>query len=609
MLNLKDQKIEKIQNTFLTEIAWEVCNQVGGIYTVIRSKAPTMRKVWDKDYFLIGPYMEKEAATDFEESEFEDGPIKAAVDACRARGLDIKTGRWLVSGRPQTILLNFKGHMHRLGDIKYFYWQNHGIDFKNHDPLMDEVLAFGDMVFQLLSTLTHTSLESGNQLISHFHEWMSGTAIAELRRHQVPLKIVFTTHATLLGRYLAMNDPNFYQHLPYMDWEKEAKHFNIEATVKLERACAHGAHVFTTVSEVTGRECVHLLGRNVDQVLPNGLNIERFSVLHEVQNLHHLYKKQLEQFIMGHFFNSYSFDLKKTLYFFTSGRFEYLNKGYDLTLEALARLNHRLKENGSDMTIVMFFITKQPIHSINPEVLNNRAMLDKINENCDAIVAQIKERLYRKAAAEVESPILPDLNELVDDYWRLRHRRTIQSWKSDGLPPVVTHNLQNDADDPVLNFLRNAGLFNKKEDKVKIVYHPDFISSTNPLFGMDYGDFVRACHLGVFPSYYEPWGYTPIECLARGVAAITSDLSGFGAYMKNTQLGDEDHGIYLIKRDNHSFDEAANELCDKMYHFINRSSRHRIDMRNKSEDLSEEFDWKNLYIAYHQAYIKTLEEW
>ena len=591
----------------LTEIAWEVCNQVGGIYTVIRSKVPTMVKNWGKNYFLIGPYAPKEAATDFEEAEFGHEVIDETLRICREKGLNIKSGYWLVSGRPQTLLFDHKSAFPQLGDIKYYYWQNHGIDFKNHDPLMDEVLAFGYMVHIFLSEMTRVAIDKKIKPLAHFHEWMAGSAIPNLRRDQVPLQTVFTTHATLLGRYLAMNDPHFYDHLPFMDWHKEAVHFNVEANVKLERACVHGAHVFTTVSEVTGKECFHLLGRSPDKILPNGLNIERFSVLHEVQNLHHRYKQLLENFIMGHFFKSYSFDLNKTLYFFTSGRFEYSNKGYDLTLEALARLNHRLKEANSPLTVVMFFITRQPIKSINPDVLNARAMLDKINANSNAIVEQIKNRLYRQAASSKGDHKLPNLNDMVDDYWKLRHRRTIQAWKSGGLPPVVTHNLVDDANDNILNFLRTANLINHESDKVKVVYHPDFISSTNPLFGMEYDDFVRACHLGVFPSYYEPWGYTPLESLARGVASVTSDLSGFGDYMKNVSIGDKKHGMFIVKRANKSFDEAAEELTNVMWEFTQITSRERIDMRNKSEDLSEVFDWKNLYKAYESSYKIALE--
>jgi glycogen(starch) synthase len=335
---------------------------------------------------------------------------------------------------------------------------------------------------------------------------------------------------------------------------------------------------------VTAKECIHLLGRSPEAILPNGLNIDRFSVLHEVQNRHHEFKKRIEHFIMGHFFQSYSFDLNKTIYFFTSGRFEYTNKGYDLTLEALARLNHKMKAENIDKTVVMFFITKQPFYSINPDVLNSRAVMEEIDSNCDEILKQVKQRLFTAAATNT-SHKLPNMNEMVDDYWRLRYRRTIQSWKSDNLPSVVTHNLVNDADDQILNFIRQSGMWNYKEDKVKLVYHPDFISSTNPLFGMDYGQFVRGCHLGVFPSYYEPWGYTPLECLARGVAAVTSDLSGFGNYAKGLPNGNEQHGLYMIERETQDFNAAAEQLSEKLLLFAKTSSKIRTNMRNLCEDL------------------------
>jgi hypothetical protein len=177
--------------------------------------------------------------------------------------------------------------------------------------------------------------------------------------------MVFTTHATLLGRYLAMNDPWFYDHLPFVDWAADAKRFNIEAPVKLERAAAHGAHVMTTVSQITASECEHLLGRKVDLTLPNGLNIERFVAMHEFQNMHREFKERIHHFVMGHFFSSYNFDLDRTLYFFTSGRYEYRNKGFDLTVEALAQLNYRLRATQSDRTVVVFFITKRPYRSIS----------------------------------------------------------------------------------------------------------------------------------------------------------------------------------------------------------------------------------------------------
>ena len=592
----------------LTEIAWEVCNQVGGIYTVIRSKVPVMMEKWDDNYLLLGPYVDPNVSADFEPIETYDGLIGEAVKKLKDMGLDVHYGRWLVSGRPQAVLFNPESVMAQLGDIKYAYWQNHNIDFSVHNPMLDQTLAFSHMVRLFISELARNCLDNATELIAHFHEWMGGICIPELRREQIPVKLIFTTHATMLGRYLAMNDPNFYEHLPFLNWEKEAKHFNIESIVKLERACAHGAHVFTTVSEVTAKECVYLIGRKPELILPNGLNIERFTVLHEVQNLHHQFKDRIEHFIMGHFFQSYSFDLNNTLFFFTSGRFEYKNKGYDLTLEALARLNHRMKELKLNKTVVMFLITKQPTHSINAEALNSRAVLEEISRNCDAITNQLKERLFNHAASGMVDHRLPALNEFVDDYWRLRYRRTIQSWKSKKLPSVVTHNLIDDQNDAVLNFLRSSGLLNKAEDKVKVVYHPDFISTTNPLFGMEYGEFVRGCHLGIFPSYYEPWGYTPLECLARGVPAVTSDLAGFGDYVKQIPKGTKDNGLFLVERQDRDFNSAAENLTDLLLEFVQYSSKTRIDMRNKSEDLSEQFDWSNLYTHYDRAYRLSLDE-
>jgi glycogen(starch) synthase len=599
---------KKLKNTLLTEIAWEVCNQVGGIYTVIRSKVPVMMDKWGENYLLIGPYTHHNVASDFEPADTKGSLIGEAVERLREMGLEVHYGSWLVSGRPKTVLLNPASVMNQLGDIKYFYNQNHHIEFSKHDPLVDEVMAFGHMVKLFLSELAKVCLEKDIRVLSHFHEWMAGTAIPELRREQIPIKTVFTTHATILGRYLAMNDPQFYEHLPFLNWEEEAKRFDIDAVARLERAAAHGSHIFTTVSEVTGRECSHLIGRSPDQILPNGLNIHRYNVIHEVQNIHHTNKAIIQNFIMGHFFQSYSFDLDKTLFFFTSGRFEYRNKGYDLALEALSRLNWKMQESNSDMTVVMFIVTKQSSHSINPEVLNSRALMEEIDRNCDRILEKVKERLFHHAASNQEDHRLPPLNDMVDDYWRLRYRRTIQSWKSDNLPNIATHNLVDDSNDAVLQFLRQANLVNNAHDKVKFVYHPDFITTSNPLFRMEYGDFVRGCHLGIFPSYYEPWGYTPIECLASGVAAVTSDLSGFGDYAKQVEIADEAHGLYLLDRAHKDFNTSADDLADMLYRFVETTRKERINMRNLSEDLSEHFDWKNLYNEYEKAYIMAVDD-
>ncbi|MET4076820.1 glycosyltransferase [Hymenobacter sp. UYCo722] len=597
-------------DSLLVEVAWEVCNQVGGIYTVIRSKVPATMPAWGDRYCLLGPYFPHMAQGEFE--SFDDltvhtasDPFGAAVRTMRAQGYDVCYGTWLVTGRPRVVLINPFQTYDQLGQLKTDLWARHGIPAPDHDDLLHQVIAFGHLTTIFFQHLA-VQLQAEQRLLGHFHEWMTGVAIPELRRLQVPVHLLFTTHATLLGRYLAMNDAAFYDHLMWVSWEAEAKKFNIEPAVRMERAAAHGSHVFTTVSELTVRECIYLLDRIPDAVLPNGLNIERFVALHEFQNLHQQYKAKIHEFVMAHFFQSYAFDLDKTLYFFTSGRYEYHNKGFDLTLEALARLNYRLQQSGIETQVVMFFITKRPFTSINPQVLERRAMLNEVQETCRAIERQVGERLFYAAAASQDHK-LPELSTMVDDYWRLRYRRQLQSWKTNALPPVITHNLVNDADDDILNYLRRSELLNHQHDRVKMVYHPDFVSPASPLLGMEYGQFVRGCHMGIFPSYYEPWGYTPLECVARGVPAITSDLSGFGDYALQNVPDPESKGIFVVHRQEKSFDESAEELCDMLWQFVQLSRKERITQRNAVESSAEIFDWKNLRVYYDRAYALALE--
>ena len=371
----------------LCEISWEVCQQVGGIYTVIRSKVPSVVATWGQRYFLLGPYNPQVSPAEFEPTP-PTGPFRELLKELHNLGVEAHHGHWLISGRPRVVLMNPRSVFSRLAEIKYLIWEHHHISLPGQDELLDNVLAFGWMVEQCLRALVRT-LPASTPLLAHFHEWMGATALPEIRWAGLPVATVFTTHATLLGRYLAMQDPWFYDHVPFVDWVADARRFNIEPQVRLEHAAAHGAHVFTTVSDITAFECEHLLGRKPDALLPNGLNIERFVALHEFQNLHRLYKEQISQFVMAHFFPSYPFDLDRTLYFFTSGRYEYRNKGFDLAIEALARLNWRMKQAGSNRTIVFFIITRQPTRSINAEALRRRAMLQEIRKDCQAVAVPL----------------------------------------------------------------------------------------------------------------------------------------------------------------------------------------------------------------------------
>jgi len=230
-------------------------------------------------------------------------------------------------------------------------------------------------------------------------------------------------------------------------------------------------------------------------------------------------------------------------------------------------------------------------------------VLKEIRSTCEAIKDQVGERLF-VSSAQGE---WPRLDELVDEYWRLRLRRTLLAWKTPRLPAVVTHELEDDTSDEVLLKIRACGLFNRPDDPVKLVYHPDFIASTSPLFGMDYDQFVRGCHLGLFPSYYEPWGYAPLEAMALGVPAVTSDLAGFGTYAQRELPSGRKGAVQVIHRRHNTFDSAAQELTNGCLDFVRLSRRDRIAMRNDVESLSEQFDWSHLGRFYAEAHELALE--
>lgn len=582
----------------LCEVAWEVCHQVGGIYTVLRSKAPVVEDRWGDRYAMIGPYDAGAAAAEFEETPPE-GPFRRAVDRLRGQGLVVHFGRWLVTGRPQVVLLDLDSVRQRLGQVKYYMWLHHRIPSPADDWLIHDVLLFGYMVEEFLRAVVDTSHQP---VIAHFHEWMAGTAIPELRRNNLPVSIVFTTHATQLGRALAMNDPWFHDHVPFVNWEADADRYRIDCQVRLERAAAHGAHVFTTLSDVTAYESRHMLGRTPDLLLPNGLNITRFEAVHEFQNLHRRFKDRISEFVIGHFFPAYSFDIDNTLYFFSAGRYEYRNKGFDLTLDALSALNGRMKQAGTDRTVVFFLFTKRPYRSINSEVLHSQAQMAEIRKNCRTIRDQVYERLFRATTMNRHPP----LDELVDDTLRLRLRRLRLSWRISRMPVIVTHDLADDAHDEVLNHLRAYNLVNLPEDRVKVIYHPEFLTSSNPLLGLDYDQFVRGCHLGIFPSYYEPWGYTPEECMALAVPAVTSDLSGFGSYLLQNMPDYRDRGLLVVHRRMNSYGAALDELSDYLWQFVQLDRRERLAMRNTVEASSHHFDWSNLVQHYWEAYEEVL---
>jgi len=247
-----------------------------------------------------------------------------------------------------------------------------------------------------------------------------------------------------------------------------------------------------------------------------------------------------------------------------------------------------------------------PTSNYQVHSLTGQALMKDMRKSIDQILKNIGENLLQSTARGV----MPDQNSILssEDLVLLK-RRVLAVRQRPSPPPIVTHNMKNE-DDEILEYIRKVKLFNKNEDRVKVIFHPEFLTPTNPLIPLDYSDFVRGCHLGVFPSYYEPWGYTPAECTMMGVPSITSDQSGFGSFMINN-LGAEDeresNGIFIIKRRTQSAEDSIEQLTNILYRFTLLDRRQRIELRNRTERLSPLLDWKNLGQYYTDARTLALE--
>lgn len=586
----------------LFEAAWEVCNQVGGIYTVLRSKAAVTTQIYGDRYCLIGPYAPESAAMEFE--ELEPGPILGpTINALRKRDIKLHYGRWLVTGNPRVVLIDFFHSFRRLNDFRHSFWSDCGINYPDGDSTVNDTVSFAYLLTDFFEEFCRRN-RMQRPIILHCHEWMASAALPLMRKKDLPLATIFTTHATLLGRYMCASTRDFYERLPWIDPDVEAGERQIYHRYCIERAAAHSAHVFTTVSDITAIEADHLLKRRPDKILPNGLRVEKFAALHEFQNLHRQYKEEIHEFVLGHFFGSAPFDLNKTRYFFTAGRYEYHNKGLDIFIEALSRLNHHLIHSGSELTVVAFVVTAAPTHGMNVKVLQNHSMLGELRRTCERLGQAIEDRVFRATVGGE----LPDPQKLIAPEELVLLKRLIHTNQRRELPPIVTHHMMDDATDPVLQHLRHRQLFNNPQDRVKVVFHPEFISRTNPLFRMDYPEFVRGCHLGVFPSYYEPWGYTPAECAVMGVPSVCSDLSGFGAFMQANIADHQENGVFVLRRRNTDPGETIEQLADIMLRFTNLSLRDRVELRNRVERLSECLDWNRLNVYYEEAREMALKQ-
>ncbi|KIJ37583.1 glycosyltransferase family 3 protein [Sphaerobolus stellatus SS14] len=589
-----------VKEPILFECAWEVANKVGGIYTVIKTKVPVTVSEYGDRYTLIGPLSYKTAPMEVEAQEPTDPTVREVLEEMRARGVKCLYGRWLIEGAPKVLLFDTASMYHRLDEWKSDLWNLAGIPTPPNDHETNETIIYGYLVAWFLGEYVARQLTKA--VVAHFHEWQAGLAIPLCRKRHLDVTTVFTTHATLLGRYLCAGSVDFYNNLQYFDVDHEAGKRGIYHRYCIERSATHCADVFTTVSHITAFESEHLLKRKPDGVLPNGLNVIKFQAMHEFQNLHAVAKAKINDFIRGHFYGHFDWDLDNTLYMFTAGRYEYRNKGVDMFIESLARLNYRLQKAGSKVTVVAFIIMPAATHSYTIDALKGQAVTKQLRDTVTEVQNRIGERMFERAARyHGDGGEMPSMDDLLTDEDRILLKRRIFALKRNSLPPVTTHNMADDSTDPILNQIRRVKLFNHNTDRVKIVFHPDFLNANNPILGLDYEEFVRGCHLGVFPSYYEPWGYTPAECTVMGVPSITTNLSGFGSFMQDLIDRPDDEGCYIVDRRMKSIEDSVDQLTDYMFKFSQKTRRQRINQRNRVERLSPLLDWKNLGIEYSKA--------
>ena len=581
------------------EASWEVCNKVGGIYTVVKSKAAKMTEVYAQDYFMIGPYFPSASAPpDFYE-ELPNDFCKAAFEELKNNGIMCHFGKWLIEGSPSVILVDFANYKHKINDIKRELWDWYKIDSLRAPYDYDEPVAWAYCVGMLVKILADHN--KGKKIAAHFHEWLSGAGLLYLKK-KAKIATIFTTHATILGRTLASSNADLYNVWNKLNPLQEAYKYGIEAKYLVEKSSALNADVFTTVSEITGMESSYLLAKKPDVLLPNGLDISKFPGFEEIMLKHRLQRNRIREFILHYFFPYYKFDIKDTFIYFLAGRYEFHDKGIDIYIKALGRLNEKLKEAKNKKTIVAFIWVPTNLRGIKTDVLENKTLFRDIKDNIEEDMGEIENNiLYALVSGEkIEKDTIFNkefLNEI---------KIKISRFSKSGNPPLSTHDLY-DQNDQIFRSILAANITNSEKDRVKVVYYPTYLSGADGLLDLNYYEAMQGSHLGIFPSYYEPWGYTPLEAGALGVSSVTTDLAGFGRYFCAECTQNDTPGIFVLKRLNKSDEDVTNQLVDVMFKFANFSKEERAANKLQARKVASMADWKSFvknYIAAHDLAVE-----
>ena len=537
---------------YIFESSWEVCNKVGGIYTVLSTRAKTLQDAFKDKIIFIGPDLGDANSLYFKEDKGLFGEWKVQADK---EGLAVRLGRWRVPGEPVAVLVDFNQYYKDKNQIYTWLWEHYGVDSLHAYGDYDEASMFSFGAAKVVESFYRFYLDEATKVIYHGNEWMTGLGLLYLNNRLPQVATLFTTHATSIGRSIAGNNKPLYDYLFAYNGDQMACELNMQSKHSIEKQTAKYVDCFTTVSEITANECKELLDKQVDFVLPNGFENDFVPKGAAFTRRRKAARKRI--FEVANALLGEELDDENTLIVSTSGRYEFRNKGVDVYIEAM----NRLKRDS---------------------------------------------RLGKKILAFIEVPgwVGEPRQDLID---RVNSK---QKFDTPLHVPMITHWLHNMTHDNVLDMMKYLDMNNSSEDNVKLVFLPCYLNGNDGIFNMKYYDLVLGNDLCIYPSYYEPWGYTPLEAIAFKVPCITSDLAGFGLWV-NSELGRYGEimdGVKVIHRTDYNYSEVADKIKDTVAEFSNLSVSDINKSRANAEKLSRKALWSNFIKYYYQAYDYALRK-
>jgi glycogen phosphorylase/synthase len=538
-----------IKPDYLFEVSWEVCNKVGGIHTVLSTKAFTLQKQLSSNYILIGPDVWRD---DTQNPEFFEDTLlfKAWKDKALEEGLRMRVGRWNIPGSPIAIIVDFTTYIPQKDEILKDFWDTYKLDSLTGQWDYIEPLLFGYTAGRVIESFARFHASSREKVIAHFHEWMTGSGILYLNKYYPRAATVFTTHATTVGRSISNNYQPLYKDFDRLNGDQKALELNVISKHSLEKLAAQTSDAFTTVSNLTAGECRQFLGRDPDVVTPNGFESSMVPPSQDMADIRKLAKKKLAE-VSSALLNT-TLDENCPM-FVHSGRYEMKNKGIDLFIDSLAKLN---ASEGFDQTVLAFILIPANQHGPRKDLLNN---LNNPGKSTD-----------------------------------LENR-------------FLTHYLHDLDYDPIIRKLRESGLSNSLSDKVKVVFAPCYLNGKDGIFNMPYYELLMGMDLSVFPSYYEPWGYTPLESLAFQVPTVTTNLTGFGLWVREHHKK-KVQAIKVIDRNEDNYEQVRDAITAWMKEFLGKKPGEKEAIRQEAAQISAIALWTNLLDNYYLAYEKAITQ-